>query len=161
MVEVRVVDRIVGGVAPETLLSVFQVGHDAVALGAVDAARGGGREARFAADEQVSGGGVAGAELAGTVEQARIGSLAVALPVVHGAAARDQRRQRYDKQSAQSHGAVRALRASLTALPAAAAKPEQLSRRPTSPASPLPYISRDSLGRFSVALNPFHVPRSL
>lgn len=104
MIALRVVSRISGRFTPKALLSVFQMGHNAVALGSVEAARGGGEETGLAADKEVACGGVAGAELTGAVEQSRVEALAVALPAVHGAAAGDQRR--HDKQSAQSHGAV-------------------------------------------------------
>lgn len=122
-----IVERIICRFAPEILFG-FQMRDDAVALSAVQAACGGGIEARLAADEKVPGGGVTGAEIAGARGEARVAAKAV---VERGAAAGDKRR---DKQNAQSHGAVRALRAPLTALP----EPPLHSRAasPTAPRGP-------------------------
>lgn len=104
MIQIGVVDSVVSRIAPEALLSVLEMRHNAVPLPSVAAARGGGKEARLAADEQVAGGWVAGAELAGAVEQPRVGPLSVSLAAVDGGAAAEAR-SKY-KQSAESHGAV-------------------------------------------------------
>lgn len=71
--------------------SVVQVGDDAVAFAALQAARRRRRQSRFAANEQIASGWIAGAELTSAVEEAGIGALSVALAVVDGAAAGEKR----------------------------------------------------------------------
>lgn len=134
MVKMRVIGRVSCRFAPKALLSVFQVGHDAVSFGAVEATGRGGEESGLATDEEVAGGGVAGAEFTGPVEQARVEALAVALPAIHCAAAGDQR---HDKQSAQSHSAVGLTRAAYCTT-AEALRPTRPLSRHTAPAPVLP-----------------------
>lgn len=98
MVQMWFMYGVVGRVAPEAFFPIFQMGYDAVAFTSMYTARGRGEESRLPADEEVASGGVAGAELAGPVQQAGVRAEAVALAVVHGVAGGDKRRK--DKQSA-------------------------------------------------------------
>lgn len=117
MVQTRVMNGIVGRVTPEAFLSVFQMRYNTVSLAFVDAACGGGEEARLATYEQVASGGIAGAELTGALKKSRIGAQAVALAVVDGAAAYDKRGR--NKQGEHGHDRARSLgaRAALAAAP--------------------------------------------
>lgn len=119
----RVVDGVVGRVAPEAFLAVLQMRYNAVSFAFILTARRGSEEPGLAADQEVAGGRVAGAELAGAVEQAGVGAQAVALPVVDGVGGGDKRR--HDKQSAQNHAAVRtgSPRASHCTAPSRSASP--------------------------------------